>query len=102
ASAARAVGLGTGSGDSVVLVGGSTYQAGGGPGGPGTGSAAAVWRPDRPFPLADSRPAPAPIAAYGPGPATMRALVVVRHGDVTAPGSLSTPVGDYPVGAGCG
>lgn len=102
ASAARAVGLGTGSGDSVVLVGGSTYQAGGGPGGPGTGSGDVVVTTDRPYPLADSRAGTALIAAYGRDPATMEALVQVLLGDVTAPGSLSTPVGDYPVGAGCG
>lgn len=101
AAAAQAAGLGTGSGDSVVLVGGSTYQAGGGPGGPGTGSGDVVVTTDRPYPLADSSATTALIAAYGRDPATMEALVQVLLGEATAPGRLSTPVGDYPVGAGC-
>lgn len=100
--AAEEAGLGTGSGDSVVLVGGSSYQAGGGPGGPGTGSGDIVVTTDRPYPLADSSASTALIAAYGRDPATMEALVQVLLGEQTAPGVLPTPVGDYPIGAGCG
>lgn len=101
AVAAQAAGLGIGSGDSVVLVGGSTYQAGGGPGGPGTGSGDVVVTTDRPYPLADSQADTALIAAYGRDPATMEALVRVLLGEETAQGRLPTPVGDYPIGAGC-
>lgn len=101
AAAAQAAGLGTGSGDSVVLVGGSTYQAGGGPGGPGTGSGDIVVTTDRPYPLAESNASTALIAAYGRDPATMEALVQVLLGEATATGTLPTPVGEFPVGAGC-
>lgn len=101
AVAAQGAGLGIGSGDSVVLVGGSRYQAGGGPGGPGTGSGDVVVTTDRPYPLADSEADTALIAAYGRDPATMEALVSVLLGEETAPGTLPTPVGDYPIGAGC-
>lgn len=101
AEAARAAGLGTDGGDSVVLVGGTSYQAGGGPGGPGTGSGEVVVTTDRPYPLADSTASTALIAAYGRDPATMEALVQVLLGETTAPGLLPTPVGDYPIGAGC-
>jgi beta-N-acetylhexosaminidase len=101
-AAARAAGLGTGSGDSVVLVGGATYQAGGGPGGPGTGSGDVVVTTDRPYPLADSRADTALIAAFGRDPATMEALVQVLLGEARAPGALPVAVGDYPVGSGCG
>lgn len=102
AAAAQAAGLSTGSGDSVVLVGGSTYQAGGGPGGPGTGSGDVVVTTDRPYPLADSTASTALIAAFGRDPATMEALVPVLLGQVSAPGTLPTPVGDYQIGDGCG
>ena len=102
AEAAEAAGLGTGSGDSVVLVGGSSYQADGGPGGPGTGSGDVVVTTDRPYPLAESQASTALIAAYGRDPATMEALVQVLLGESAAPGRLPTPVGDYPIGAGCG
>nr|WP_306270168.1 glycoside hydrolase family 3 N-terminal domain-containing protein [Ornithinimicrobium sp. HY1793] len=102
AEAAQEAGLGTGSGDSVVLVGGSTYQAGGGAGGPGTGSGDIVVTTDRPYPLADSSASTALIAAYGRDPATMEALVQVLLGETTAPGALPTPVGDHPIGSGCG
>lgn len=101
-AAAAAAGLGTGSGDSVVLVGGSSYQAGGGPGGPGTGTGDIVVTTDRPYPLADSQASTALIAAYGRDASTMEALVQVLLGETTAPGLLPTPVGDYPIGAGCG
>lgn len=101
-TAARAAGLDTGSGDTVVLVGGTTYQAGGGPGGVGTGSGDVVVTTDRPYPLADSRGTTALVAAFGRDPATMEALVQVLLGEAMAPGALPTPVGDYPVGSGCG
>lgn len=101
ADAAEAAGLATGSGDSVVLVGGSSYQAGGGVGGAGTGSGDIVVTTDRPYPLADSTGSTALIAAYGRDPATMEALVQVLLGETTAPGALPTPVGDFPVGSGC-
>ncbi|HLS45521.1 MAG TPA: glycoside hydrolase family 3 N-terminal domain-containing protein [Ornithinicoccus sp.] len=101
-TAARAAGLDTGSGDSVVLVGGTTYQAGGGPGGPGTGSGDVVVTTDRPYPLADSRATTALVAAFGRDSATMEALVQVLLGEAMAPGALPTSVGDYPVGSGCG
>ena len=101
-TAARAAGLDTGSGDSVVLVGGTTYQAGGGPGGPGTGSGDVVVTTDRPYPLADSRATTALVAAFGRDSATMEALVQVLLGEAMAPGALPTPVGDYPLGSGCG
>ncbi len=101
-TAAQVAGLGTGGGDTVVLVGGSDYQAGGGPGGPGTGSGDVVVATDRPYPLADSTAQTALIAAYGSDPATMEALVHVLIGDQTAPGQLPVAVGEFPVGAGCG
>lgn len=101
AAAAEAAGLGTGSGASVVLVGGTSYQAGGGPGGPGTGSGDVVVTTDRPYPLAESQASTALIAAYGRDPATMEALVQVLLGESPAPGTLPTQVGDYPIGAGC-
>lgn len=99
--AAEAAGLGTGSGDSVVLVGGSSYQAGGGPGGPGTGSGDVVITTDRPYPLADSTARTALLAAYGRDAATMEAVVQVLLGETTAPGALPTPVGEFPIGSGC-
>lgn len=102
AEAAEAAGLATGSGDSVVLVGGSSYQAGGGPGGPGTGSGDVVVTTDRPYPLAESQASTALIAAYGRDPATMEALVQVLLGESPALGTLPTQVGDDPIGSGCG
>lgn len=101
AAAAQNAGLGTGSGDSVVLVGGSSYQAGGGAGGPGTGRGDIVVTTDRPYPLADSTASTALIAAYGRDSATMEALVQVLLGETTATGALPTPVGDFPIGSGC-
>ncbi|WP_109473173.1 glycoside hydrolase family 3 protein [Ornithinimicrobium cavernae] len=101
-AAAQAAGLGTGGGDSVVLVGGTSYQAGGGPGGPGTGSGDVVVATDQPYALADSTATTALVAAYGRDPATMEALVRVLLGEVEAPGVLPTAVGDHPVGSGCG
>ena len=100
--AAQEAGLGTRGGDTVVLVGGSSYAAGGGPGGPGTGAGDIVVTTDRPYPLADSSAGTALIAAYGRDAATMEALVQVLLGEATAPGTLPTPVGDFPVGSGCG
>lgn len=100
-AAAGAAGLATGSGDSVVLVGGSSYQAGGGVGGPGTGSGDVVVAMDRPYVLADSTASTALIAAYGRDRATMDALVQVLLGEATAPGALPTPVGEFPIGSGC-
>lgn len=101
AAAAEAAGLGTGSGDRVVLVGGTNYRAGGGAGGPGTGIGDVVVTTDRPYPLADSTASTALIAAYGRDPATMKALVQVLLGETTAPGALPVVVGDFPVGSGC-
>ncbi|MCK0111132.1 beta-N-acetylhexosaminidase [Ornithinimicrobium sp. F0845] len=101
AAAAEAAGLGTGSGDRVVLVGGANYRAGGGSGGPGTGTGDVVVTTDRPYPLADSTASTALIAAYGRDPATMEALVQVLLGEAEATGTLSTPVGDFAIGAGC-
>jgi len=100
-AAAAAAGLGTGAGDTVVLVGGASYQIGGGPGGPGTGTGDVVVATDRPYPLADSRATTALLAAYGRDASTMEALVQVLLGETTAPGALPTPVGEFPIGAGC-
>lgn len=100
-AAAQEAGLDTGGGDTVVLVGGTSYQAGGGPGGPGTGSGDIVVTTDRPYPLADSEASTALIAAYGRDAATMEALVQVLLGEQTATGTLPTPVGEYPIGSGC-
>lgn len=100
--AAREAGLTVGSGDVVVLLGGSEYQAGGGAGGPGTGTGDVVVSTDVPYALADSRADSALIAAYGQDAATMEALVPVLTGEVTAPGRLPVAVGtDHPIGSGC-
>lgn len=100
-AAASAAGLGTGAGDSVVLVGGANYQVGGGVGGPGTGMGDVVVATDRPYPLADSTAATALLATYGSDASTMEALVQVLLGETTAPGALPTPVGEFPIGSGC-
>lgn len=100
--AAREAGLRTGSGDVVMLTGGAEYQAGGGAGGPGTGSGDVVVSTDVPYALAESRANTALLAAYGQDRATMQALVEVLVGSAPAQGSLPVPVGDWPVGSGCG
>ncbi|NLG22135.1 MAG: hypothetical protein GX555_11990, partial [Actinomycetales bacterium] len=41
------------------------------------------------------------LAAYGRDASTMEALVQVLLGETTAPGALPTPVGEFPIGAGC-
>jgi len=81
-AAARAAGLGTGSGTSVALVG---Y-------GGSARSADVVVTTDTPYALGSSRARVARIAMYGDTPGAMRALVQVLLGKARAPGRLPVPV----------
>lgn len=99
---AGAAGLGTGGGDVVALLGAPAYQAGGGGGGTQPASGDVVVALDVPYPLAGSRAGTALLAAYGRDRATLEALVQVLRGEREAGGRLPVPVGEHPVGTGCG
>lgn len=107
--AAKAAGLRTGSGTSVVLRGGSTYRAAeGGDSASGSGGSGGALRGDvvvgldAPYALAQDTARVAKLATFGRTPATYSGLVDVLLGKRTAGGTLPVAVGDKGVGAGCG
>lgn len=95
AQAAGEVGLGVGSGDTVLLLGGPGEER-------AADTAQVAIALDVPYPLAQVSADRAHLAAYGRDQATMRALVAVLTGQAPAVGRLPVPVGDWPLGAGCG
>lgn len=103
--AARAAGLGTGSGTSVVLRAGSAYRAAEGAGPRSTGGAASgdvVVALDSPYTLGTDRARVAKLATFGRTPATYTALVDIMLGRRAAAGRLPVAVGSARVGSGCG
>lgn len=103
AAAAKRAGLRVGGagGSTVRLLGGGVYRAGAARGsGASTGTGDVLVALDVPYGLASG--SGTKIAAYGRTPATFAALVAVLLGRETARGSLPTPVGSIPMGAGCG
>ncbi len=104
-TAARAAGLRTGSGTSVVLRGGSTYRAAEDDGestasAPATGDVVVAL--DAPYTLARDRARVAKLATFGRTPATFAELVRVLLGERTASGALPVAVGNHAIGSGCG
>lgn len=103
--AARAAGLGTGSGTSVVLRAGSAYRAAEGAGQRSASGAATgdvVVALDSPYTLAGDRAKVAKLATFGRTPATYTALVDIMLGRRAAAGRLPVAVGSAPIGSGCG
>lgn len=101
AAAARAAGLGVGSGPVVVLVGGQAYRAAGSAAsGTGTSGGRIVVALDTPYPLAQVPRGGTALAVFGRTKQSFTALVEVLEG-ATAPGSLPVRVGRHPVGTGC-
>ncbi len=101
--AAQEAGLATGYGDTVVLLGGAAYRAGGGGnGGSGSGTGDVVVALDVPYGLDASAAGTAKLAAFGRTPPTFDALVAVLTGEQQAVGSLPVGVGEHDIGAGCG
>ena len=90
ADAARAAGLGTGSGTRVRLLGG---------GEPGSGDVVVAL--DAPHALGGSRAGTARVALFGRTPGAFAALVDVLTGAAPAPGHLPVAVQGLPPGAGC-
>lgn len=85
----------------VTLLGGGVYRAGTSrDSGASTGTGDVRVALDVPYGLASG--GGVKIAAYGRTPATFAALVPILLGTATARGSLPTPVGSTPMGAGCG
>ncbi len=104
AKAARAAGLGTGSGTSVVLRAGSAYRAAEASkqtksGGPVSGDVVVAL--DAPYTLARDRARVAKLATYGRTPATFTTLVDVLLGRQPAAGKLPVAVGSAKAGSGC-
>lgn len=102
--AARAAGLATGSGTSVVLRTGSAYRAAEPSkrttaGGPVSGDVIVAL--DAPYTLARDRARVAKLATFGRTPATFTALVDVLLGRQPAKGKLPVAVGSERVGSGC-
>jgi beta-N-acetylhexosaminidase len=90
-SAARKVGLRTGTGTVVRLLdSGSSH-----------GSGDVVVALDTPYGLARSSATTARIAAYGRTGSVFASLMKVLIGTSPAPGRLPVRVGSYPVGTGC-
>ena len=103
--AARAAGLGTGSGTSVVLRAGSAYRAAEGAGQRSSSGAATgdvVVALDSPYTLGTDRARVAKLATFGRTPATYSALVDIMLGRRAAAGRLPVAVGSARVGTGCG
>jgi beta-N-acetylhexosaminidase len=100
--AARRAGLRVGGGTSVVLLGGSRYNAGtGAASGRRTGSGDVVVSLDTPYGLAGSSASVAKIALFDRSPAAFEALADVLTGRTPARGTLPVLAGDAGVGAGC-
>jgi beta-N-acetylhexosaminidase len=90
-SAVHAVGLRTGSGTVVRLLGSADSH----------GSGAVIVALNTPYGLANSSATVARIAAYGRTPAVFASLAQVLAGTATAPGRLPVTVGAHPIGTGC-
>lgn len=103
-TAARAAGLGVGSGTKVVLRGGSTYRAAEDSGEATAGAVAGdvVIALDAPYILATDTARVAKLATFGRTPATMTGLVDVLVGKRRAAGTLPVAVGRHAIGSGCG
>lgn len=103
AAAAKNAGLRVGGAGAttVTLLGGGVYRAGTSrDSGASTGTGDVLVALDVPYGLASG--SAVKIAAYGRTPATFAALLPILLGQVTAQGSLPTPVGSIRMGAGCG
>jgi beta-N-acetylhexosaminidase len=90
-AAARKVGLRTGAGTVVRLLGSGASH----------GSGDVVVALDTPYGLASSTASRARLAAYGGTGSVFSSLVRVLTGDAVAPGRLPVAVGRYPIGTGC-